>query len=122
MLLYIPPHKRASTKSFRTKKAHYFGACYAWTLIGFTAIFCFMIDTKILDEISNRLAGSMPAGLQAMQDDFRKNVRSAVEASLKHLNLVTREEFDAQTKVLARTRSKLEALEKLVSELEKQQK
>jgi len=81
-----------------------------------------MIDTKILDEISNRLAGSMPAGLQAMQDDFRKNVRSAVEASLKHLNLVTREEFDAQTKVLARTRSKLEALEKLVSEFEKQQK
>jgi len=122
MLLYILLHKRALKKTFCTKKVRYFGACYAWTSNGFTAIFCLMIDTKILDEISNRLAGSMPAGLQAMQDDFRKNVRSAVEASLKHLNLVTREEFDAQTKVLARTRSKLEALEKLVSELEKQQK
>lgn len=60
----------------------------------------------------------MPSGLQLLQDDLKKNVRSAVEASLSHLNLVTREEFDVQAKVLARTRSKLEILEKQVAELE----
>lgn len=78
-----------------------------------------MIDAKIFDDISQRIAGQMPSGLQLLQDDLKKNVRAAVEASLTHLNLVTREEFDVQAKVLARTRAKLEDLEKQVAELEK---
>lgn len=78
-----------------------------------------MIDAKVFDDISQRLAGSMPSGLQFLQDDLKKNIRSAVEASLSHLNLVTREEFDVQARVLARTRAKLEALEKQIAELEK---
>jgi BMFP domain-containing protein YqiC len=80
-----------------------------------------MINAKIFDDISKRIAGNMPAGLQFIQDDLKKNIRSAVEASLSHLNLVTREEFDVQAKVLARTRAKLEALEKQIEELEKNQ-
>ena len=80
-----------------------------------------MIDAKVFDDISRRIAGNMPSGLQFLQDDLKKNIRSAVEASLSHLNLVTREEFDVQTKVLARTRAKLEALEKQIEELEKSQ-
>ena len=78
-----------------------------------------MIDAKIFDDISQRIAGQMPSGLQVLQDDLKKNIRTAVEASLSHLNLVTREEFDVQAKVLARTRAKLEALEKQIEELEK---
>ncbi len=78
-----------------------------------------MIDAKVFDDISRRLAGNMPSGLQFLQDDLKKNIRSAVEASLSHLNLVTREEFDVQARVLARTRAKLEALEKQIAELEK---
>ena len=81
-----------------------------------------MIDTKVFDDISQRIAANMPSGLQFLQDDLKKNIRSAVEASLSHLNLVTREEFDVQAKVLARTRAKLEALEKQIEELEKNQK
>ena len=77
-----------------------------------------MIDTKVFDDISKRIAGNMPSGFQVFQDDLKQNVRSAVEAGLSHLNLVTREEFDVQAKVLARTRAKLEALEKQVAELE----
>ncbi|NNJ93060.1 MAG: accessory factor UbiK family protein [Gammaproteobacteria bacterium] len=77
-----------------------------------------MIDKKIFDDISQRIAGQMPSGLQILQDDLKKNIRSAVEASLSNLNLVTREEFDVQAKVLARTRAKLELLEKQVAELE----
>ena len=81
-----------------------------------------MIDAKIFEDISQRIAGQMPSGLQVLQDDLKKNIRSAVEASLSHLNLVTREEFDVQARVLARTREKLEALEKQIAELEKLQK
>ncbi len=49
---------------------------------------------------------------------MEKNIRTALEAGLSHLDLVTREEFDLQTAVLARTREKLEQLEKLVAQLE----
>lgn len=78
-----------------------------------------MIDAKIFEDISQRIAGQLPSGIGLLQDDLKRNVRAAIEASLKNLELVTREEFDVQAKVLARTREKLEALEKKVAELEK---
>ena len=78
-----------------------------------------MIDPKLLDDLAKRLAGSVPSGLQFLQEDLQKNFRSALEAGLSHLELVTREEFDIQSAVLARTREKLEALERQVAELEK---
>jgi len=90
-----------------------------WTADCYLSYGWSMIDAKIFDDISSRIAGNMPSGLQILQDDLKKNIRSAVEASLAHLDLVTREEFDIQAKVLARTRSRLEALEKQVEELEK---
>ena len=77
-----------------------------------------MIDAKLFDEISQRIAGNLPAGVQLLQDDLKKNIRAAIEASLSHLDLVTREEFDVQTRVLARTRAKLDALEKQIEQLE----
>jgi len=79
-----------------------------------------MIDSKILDDLAQRLAKTVPTGLQVLQDDLKHNLRAGLEAGLAHLDLVTREEFDVQTAVLARTREKLEALEKLVAELEQQ--
>ncbi len=79
-----------------------------------------MIDTKILDDLAQRLAKTVPTGLQVLQDDLKHNLRAGLEAGLAHLDLVTREEFDVQAAVLSRTREKLEALEKLVAELEQQ--
>jgi len=79
-----------------------------------------MFDTKILDDLSHKLAGALPPGLQALQDDLEKNFRSTLQSALGKLDLVTREEFDVQTQVLARTRSKLEALEQQLAELEAQ--
>lgn len=78
-----------------------------------------MIDPKLLDELAQRLAGNLPAGLQLLQEDLRRNLRAGLEAGLSHLDLVTREEFDVQAAVLARTRNKLEALERQVAELER---
>ncbi len=79
-----------------------------------------MIDTKILDDLAQRLAKTLPTGLQVLQDDVKHNLRSGLEAGLAHLDLVTREEFDVQAAVLARTREKLEALERQVAEMEQQ--
>jgi BMFP domain-containing protein YqiC len=50
--------------------------------------------------------------------DIEKNVKAMLTQGFSKLDLVTREEFDIQTNVLARTRAKLEALEARVAELE----
>lgn len=77
-----------------------------------------MIDPKILDDISGKVAQTLPKGLQALQGDLQHNLRSALESALARLNLVTREEFDVQAAVLRRTRTRVEALEKQLAELE----
>jgi BMFP domain-containing protein YqiC len=73
-----------------------------------------------IDEIARRLFESVPPAFRSMQQDLEANFRSVLRASLGKLDLVTREEFDTQMKVLERTRSKLEALEQKVKELEGQ--
>ena len=77
-----------------------------------------MIDPKIIDDLSRRVADSLPGGLAALQDDVRRNATAAVQGALGRLDLVTREEFDIQQAVLARTREKLERLEARVKVLE----
>ena len=77
-----------------------------------------MLDPKHLDDFARRVAESMPKGLQVLHEDINRSVRSAIEAALSRLDLVTREEFDVQAAVLARTRARLEALEAKVAELE----
>ncbi len=78
-----------------------------------------MIDPKLLDDLAKKIAGSVPTGLQSLQEDLRKNLRSALESNLSRLDLVTHQEFDIQSAVLARTREKLEGLEKQLAEMEK---
>ncbi len=73
-----------------------------------------------LDEIARRLLDSVPPAFRSIQQDLETNFRSVLRSSLGKLDLVTREEFDTQMKVLERTRSKLEALEKKVAEMEAQ--
>ena len=77
-----------------------------------------MIDKSVIDDITKRVTAAIPSSLRFLQEDLEKNLRTALEAGLSHLDLVTREEFDLQTAVLARTREKLEKLEKIVAELE----
>ncbi len=56
---------------------------------------------------------------QSPAKDLEKNVRSLMTQGFQKMDLVTREEFDLQTQVLAKTRAKLEELEAKVSALEK---
>ena len=77
-----------------------------------------MLDPKILDDISRRMSDNLPRGIQNLQDDLQRNLRSGLESALGRLNLVTREEFEVQQAVLQRTREKLKVLEARVAALE----
>ncbi|MEA3303501.1 MAG: accessory factor UbiK family protein [Pseudomonadota bacterium] len=81
-----------------------------------------MFDPKIIDDISRRLSQSLPPGLASLEKDTRQHLNSALQSALSRMNLVTREEFDIQQAVLARTREKLEMLEKHVAQLEQSKK
>jgi len=78
-----------------------------------------MLAPKHLDDLAQRLSSSLPKGLQALREDLDRNLRESLAGGLAKLDLVTREEFDVQAAVLARTREKLERLEALVTELER---
>ena len=77
-----------------------------------------MIDPKIFDDMANKLSGAIPSGARDIQHDLENNFKAILQSRFAKLDLVTREEFDVQKAVLQRTREKLEALEKQVSELE----
>ena len=79
-----------------------------------------MLDPKLFDDLARRLANALPTGAREFQQDVEKNLRTVLQASLSKLDLVTREEFDVQARVLARTREKLDKLEKTITALELQ--
>ena len=69
------------------------------------------MDSFRIDEIARRLMDNLPPALRATQRDLESNFRAVLRASLGKLDLVTRDEFDTQSRVLERTRARLEALE-----------
>ncbi len=77
-----------------------------------------MIDPKLLDDMARRFSEAVPPGLRQLQQDMEKNFRATLQTAFARMDLVTREEFDVQQAVLARTRARLEELEKRVMELE----
>ncbi len=77
-----------------------------------------MLDPKQIDDLARRLAEQAPKGFQVLQEDLNRGFRATLESGLARLDLVTREEFDVQAAVLARSRAKLAALEKRVAALE----
>jgi BMFP domain-containing protein YqiC len=76
------------------------------------------MDQPRIEEIARRLFESLPPTLRSMQQDLETNFRAVLRANLGRLDLVARDEFDAQTKVLERTRARLEELERRFAELE----
>ena len=77
-----------------------------------------MIDPKKLEEIAKQVHNSLPPGIRSMGEEVEKKTRQVLQAQLGKLDLVSREEFDVQTKVLLRTREKLTALEEKLAQLE----
>lgn len=79
-----------------------------------------MFDTKFIDDTVKRLSESLPPGLNKFKKDLEKNFRAILQSMLTKLDLVTRDEFDIQNKVLTKTRNKLNAIEKQMVYLETQ--
>lgn len=77
-----------------------------------------MIDLKKIEEIVDGVVKVLPAGVTDVRTEIRENIKLVVASSFERMNLVTREEFDAQSALLKRTREKLDELEKLVGQLE----
>jgi BMFP domain-containing protein YqiC len=79
-----------------------------------------MIDLAQIDELARRLSGLVPPALREGREELQDNFKAALQAGLAKLELVTREEFDVQRAVLAKTRAQLDELRALVEQLEAQ--
>lgn len=77
-----------------------------------------MMGGRDINQIALRLVSLVPLGMVDAHKDLRANFRDTLAQGLRHLELVTREEFDVQTQVLARTRARVEELEQRLTALE----
>jgi BMFP domain-containing protein YqiC len=77
-----------------------------------------MAGPSPIDELASRLQA---LAAQTPIADIERNAKALITGALSRLDLVTREEFDAQARVLARTREKLAALESRLAALEGRQ-
>ena len=73
------------------------------------------MKAELLEKITSQISALLPE--QASQD-IKQNIQQVLARQLNKLDVVSRDEFDAQQAVLLRTREKLEALEKQVAKLE----
>lgn len=76
-----------------------------------------MINRQVLDDIAEQISRRLPQ-LNALGQDVSDNIKALVQQNLSKLDLVTREEFDAQQRALQRAEEKIAELELLLAELE----
>ena len=74
-----------------------------------------MQQNRLFEELSGKVSALLA---QSPAKDVEKNVRALLASFFGRLDLVTRDEFDVQAKLLARAREQLSALESRVAELE----
>ena len=77
------------------------------------------MDKNIINDLAGKLADAVPGDLNELRNDVESNFRTLLQNRLEKLDLVTREEFDIQRKILERTREKLERLETELEELQR---
>lgn len=81
-----------------------------------------MVDQKLLSELAQKFFNNMPADLKTniglFKEDTEQTVKIMIEQTFKNLDLVTREQFDIQSKVLAKTRLQLNELQSKIQHLE----
>ena len=77
-----------------------------------------MKPDELLNQFLHQFNNVITPGAEILSNEVQQKMRAAAQATFDKLDLVTRDEFDAQRAVLARSREKLEALEKQLAELE----
>lgn len=70
-----------------------------------------MIKPQAVEDVVNKIGELIPQDIKTLREDFHKNAKAVLVAGLKKMDLVTREEFEVQKAVLAKTREKLKLLE-----------
>ena len=76
------------------------------------------LNTISLDELAKRLADAVPDSVRNLWQDMEGNFKAVLQAQLSRMNLVSRQEFDVQMALLARTQSALISMEARLKELE----
>ncbi len=76
------------------------------------------MDAKFIEDLARRLAANVPGSVRAMQADLERNFEALLGSTFDKMDLVTREEFDVQRRVLERTREKLAKVESELSAME----
>jgi ubiquinone biosynthesis accessory factor UbiK len=94
------------------------------TCVGMTGLFQIqrsstMFDPKDFEALSKKLFDALPSSLQDLEKDIQQQFQDILKATFNKMELVTRDEFDVQVKVLLRTREKVEALQKQLDEMSK---
>ena len=79
-----------------------------------------MLDPKKIEEVARQIGSSLPPKFREVADEIETKVKTVLQAKLSQLDFVSREEFDVQSALLARTRQRVEALEVQIRELEQQ--
>ena len=77
-----------------------------------------MLDNQTINRLSDKINSLLPPGLQQVKTDFDAKLKTLLQQQLAEFEFVSREEFDIQSRVLQRTRAKLEALEDKLNQLE----
>ena len=75
------------------------------------------MDKNILDDLTSKLTAAVPEDLAGLREDLRENFHAVLQSGLDKLDMVTREEFEVQRKVLERTREKLDKMQQELEEL-----
>jgi ubiquinone biosynthesis accessory factor UbiK len=78
-----------------------------------------MLDNQGINRLSEKIEALLPPELKQVKSDFDARLKSLLQQQLANYEMVSREEFDIQARVLARTREKLEAIERRLEELER---
>lgn len=79
-----------------------------------------MLNPDKIEAITRQIQSILPENVKEIGQDFDRKIKAILQAQLGRLDVVTREEFDVQARVLGKTREKLEQLEAQVEKLEKQ--
>ena len=79
-----------------------------------------MVNPSQLEQMAKKIVDIIPEGFAELPESMHSQVKAVLNSGLDKMDLVTREEFDVQTAVLAKTRAKLEQLEKTVADIEQQ--
>jgi BMFP domain-containing protein YqiC len=77
------------------------------------------MENSRIDDLARRLFEGLPEAARTMRRDIENNFRAVLQSSLGKLDLTTRDEFEVQSKVLERTRARIEQLELRIVTLEK---